>query len=185
MRINCAANLPAHLQQILFALDAAFVFLFDGLGGEHLLSWTICLGTQAREEWGKETWREKRVRWGNGTGRRRRRWSKTVMDKQKVTDWDVGKKLLEVGSQHHYCGCNFRESRTYGTLWLLMAKKWIVFHVYISTLGLVYTTDPLHLTSLDWVPKSWCHLGGNVWPQLANMSFFLCAKVILVIYLIL
>lgn len=47
-------NLPPYLmvtlKQILFALHPGFVFPSHGLGGEHLLAWTICLGTQARQE---------------------------------------------------------------------------------------------------------------------------------------
>lgn len=45
--------------------------------------------------------------------------------------------------------------------------------------GLVCATDSLHLTSLDRVPRSRCQLGGNAWPQLANVSLFVCAKVTL------
>lgn len=56
------------LQQILFVLDPAFVFLFERLGGEHPLAWAICLGTGPEKKEGRRSGRK--IGRGEDTGDR-------------------------------------------------------------------------------------------------------------------
>jgi len=97
--INGAMNFSSHLlgtlKHILFALQTGFVFPSHGLGGEHLLAWTICLWTQAREEWGKEKL-EKNQGGMRTEGPGRERWIKTVMDVQRLTGMQGGKSWKRV-----------------------------------------------------------------------------------------
>lgn len=179
-RINCATNFPACLQQILFALDAAFVFSFRWTG------WgaSACVDHLPWDS-GQRRMREGDMVRGNGTGRER--WSKTVMYKEKVTYWAVEGNSWKEG--HSTITVAVTLDRAENTVlvcdcwWQKSALVHTVFRVYISIPRLVYTTDSLHLTSLDsakqLMPTGWQHFGLS----LQNLSIF-CAKVILRMYLI-
>lgn len=110
-RINCM-NFPAHLlgtlQQILFALDPAFVFPFweKGWGASACVDHLSWDSGQRRMREGEKG---RRIQ-----GAERERWSKTEMDEQRVRDCGVKRKFEEGGSKHRCCGYNDRDSGTQG-----------------------------------------------------------------------